>query len=92
MNATQALNERRAAEIALRGAGHFDAANTMRESADAIERGDWDGVFSWLWENDQNALEDHDDQGAYPEPEEVEAALDALGYLQPEETEEDEES
>lgn len=42
------LTDRRHAEKALRAAGYFEAANTMRESADAIERGDWDGISDTL--------------------------------------------
>ena len=42
------LEERRRAEIALRNAGFLEAANAMREAADAIERGQWDGVIVTL--------------------------------------------
>lgn len=38
-------------------------------------------VFSWFWENNQCAVECTDDQGAYPDADEIAAALDAMGYL-----------
>ncbi len=37
-------------------------------------------VFSWLWEHDQSAVENQDDQGGYPTQEQLDAAFDALGY------------
>src|SRR5581483_11916281 len=41
----------------------------------------WEGeVFSWLWENDQRAVENRDDRGGYPSEAELEAAFRALGY------------
>jgi hypothetical protein len=42
-------------------------------------------VFSWLWENNQRAVEDRDDQGGYPSDEEIDQALIALGLKKPEE-------
>lgn len=38
-------------------------------------------VYSWLWDNDQGAVESTDDQGGYPNEDELQAALVALGYL-----------
>ncbi len=38
-------------------------------------------VFSWFWENDQSAVENHDDRGGYPNEDQLRAAFDALGYL-----------
>jgi hypothetical protein len=41
----------------------------------------WEGaVFSWLWENDQRAVENRDDRGGCPSEAELEAAFRALGY------------
>jgi hypothetical protein len=42
---------------------------------------DWvSEVFSWLWDNDQSAVENRDDQGGYPSEEQMGEALAALGY------------
>jgi len=42
---------------------------------------DWaEQVFSWLWDNDQTAVESYDDQGGRPSDEEIEEACDALGF------------
>lgn len=38
-------------------------------------------VFSWLWEHNQEALENRDDQGAYPSEDAVREALKALKLL-----------
>ena len=41
----------------------------------------WEGdVYSWLSENRQQAVENRDDQGGYPEPDDLRAAFEALGY------------
>lgn len=41
----------------------------------------WQGdVFSWLWDHNQHAVENRDDQGGYPEQHELEGAFQALGY------------
>jgi hypothetical protein len=37
-------------------------------------------VYSWLWDNDQGAVENSDDQGGCPSKEEVANALDGLEY------------
>lgn len=37
-------------------------------------------VFDWLWQNRDTALENTDDQGGYPDHEDLKAAFDALGY------------
>jgi len=37
-------------------------------------------VFSWLSDNRCNSLENRDDQGGYPQDEDLEAAFAALGY------------
>ena len=43
---------------------------------------DWaEQVFSWLWNHDQNELENRDDQGGYPSNEAVQEALEALKML-----------
>jgi len=42
---------------------------------------EWAGeVFSWLWDNNQSAVENRDGNGGYASKEEIGAALDALGY------------
>jgi hypothetical protein len=42
-------------------------------------------VFSWFWNHRQRAVENRDDQGGYPEEDDLRAAFDALGYAQTEE-------
>ncbi len=42
-------------------------------------------VFSWFWDHRQRAVENRDDQGGYPEEDDLRAAFDALGYAQTEE-------
>ena len=37
-------------------------------------------VFDWFWDHDQRAVENSDDQGGYPDEQELEAAFNALGY------------
>ncbi len=37
-------------------------------------------VYSWLSDNRQSAVENRDDQGGYPEQDDLRAAFDALGY------------
>jgi hypothetical protein len=37
-------------------------------------------VFSWFWDHRQSAVENCDDQGGYPEENDLRAAFDALGY------------
>ncbi len=37
-------------------------------------------MFSWFWENDQEAVESRDDGGGYPSDEQVKACLIALGW------------
>jgi hypothetical protein len=37
-------------------------------------------VFSWFWEHNQRAVENRDDQGGYPEEDDLRAAFEALGY------------
>jgi len=37
-------------------------------------------VFDWLWQNRDYALENVDDQGGWPDDDDLEAAFDALGY------------
>lgn len=42
---------------------------------------DWQSnVFDWLWQNREGSLENTDDQGGWPDDEDLEAAFDALGY------------
>ena len=49
-------------------------------------------VYGWLWDNDQGAVESRDDTGAYPDGDQLKAALMALGYMHEESTDGDEES
>jgi hypothetical protein len=43
---------------------------------------DWAGqCFSWFSDHNQRAVENRDDQGGYPDDEEMKEALDALGFL-----------
>jgi hypothetical protein len=42
-------------------------------------------VFSWFWDHRQSAVENRDDQGGYPDNDDLRAAFDALGYAQAEE-------
>ena len=37
-------------------------------------------VFSWFWNHRQSAVENRDDQGGYPEEDDLRAAFDALGF------------
>lgn len=39
-------------------------------------------VYSWLSDNRSSAVENRDDQGGYPEEDDLRAAFDALGYVQ----------
>jgi len=42
---------------------------------------DWEGdVFSWLWDHRHRAVENRDDQGGYPEEDDLRAAFKGLGY------------
>jgi hypothetical protein len=47
-------------------------------------------VFSWLWDNNQGAVEDEDDHGGYPNEEEIKEALVALGMIVEDSMEENE--
>lgn len=43
---------------------------------------DWpDAVYSWFADHNDRAIENRDDQGGYPNDDEIRAALDALGFL-----------
>ena len=42
-------------------------------------------VYSWLSDNRSGSMENRDDQGGYPQEDDVRAAFDALGYVQSEE-------
>lgn len=58
-----------------------DAAWKVKHDFDLPEG--WEGeVFSWFWENDQSAVENRDDQGGYPNEDQLRAAFQALGYEQ----------
>jgi hypothetical protein len=42
---------------------------------------DWQSsVFDWLWQHRDHALENVDDNGGWPDEEDLQAAFDALGY------------
>ena len=42
---------------------------------------DWQSsVFEWLWQNRETALENTDDQGGWPDDDDLEAAFAALGF------------
>ena len=58
-----------------------DAAWRLRDEYDLPE--DWQSaVLSWLWDNNDSAVENVDDQGGCPDEEQLRAAFDALGYKQ----------
>jgi hypothetical protein len=42
-------------------------------------------VYSWFWDHRQSAVENRDEQGGYPNEDDLRAAFDALGYAQIEE-------
>jgi hypothetical protein len=44
-------------------------------------------VFSWLWDNSQETLEDSDDQGSFPSEDAIKEALKHLGMLEEEDNE-----
>ena len=60
--------------------------NIMSEGR--IDRQMAEDVFGWLWDFDQDAIQDRDDQGGYPSKEQIENALNELGYEVDGETEE----
>ena len=37
-------------------------------------------VFSWLWDHEQNEIENTDDRGGYPSEESLRRAFEGLGY------------
>ena len=58
-----------------------DVARLLDDDYDLPE--DWESeVFSWLWDNNQGAVENRDDQGGYPRDTDLEDAFAALGYRQ----------
>jgi hypothetical protein len=61
-----------------------DAAYGIRDEYELPE-GWVSEVFSWFWDHRQRAVENRDDQGGYPEEDDLRAAFDALGYAQTEE-------
>jgi hypothetical protein len=62
------------------------------ENEGSITEGEAQKVFTWLWDNNQRAVEARDGGGGYPSSEEIQKALLALGLRKPEEEEEDEEA
>jgi hypothetical protein len=58
-----------------------DAAYRLKDEYDLPEG--WVGnVYHWFAEHDCNAIENADDNGGYPDEEQLRAAFDALGYQQ----------
>ena len=56
-----------------------DAAWRLKDEYDLPDG--WEGdVYSWLWDHRQRAVENRDDQGGYPEEDDLRAAFEALGY------------
>lgn len=56
-----------------------DAAWRLKQEYDLPEG--WEGeVYSWLSDHRQRAIENRDDQGGYPEQQDLRDAFDALGY------------
>lgn len=61
-----------------------DAAWRMKDEYTLPEG--WESeVYSWLSAHRQRAVENRDDQGGYPEEDDLRAAFEALGYVQVEE-------
>jgi len=56
-----------------------DAAWRLKSQYDLPEGWETD-VFSWFSDHDQRAVENRDDQGGYPEEDDLRAAFEALGY------------
>lgn len=56
-----------------------DAAWRLRHAYDLPEG--WEGeVFTWLWDNDERAVSNVDDQGGYPSEDALNRSFAALGY------------
>jgi hypothetical protein len=56
-----------------------DAAWRLKNEFDLPD--DWEcEVYGWFGEHNERAIDNTDDQGGYPEQQELEAAFDALGY------------
>jgi hypothetical protein len=58
-----------------------DAAWRLKHEYKLPDRWESD-VYSWLSESRCSAIENRDDQGGYPEEDDLRAAFDALGYVQ----------
>ena len=58
--------------------------NGYRYVASEVDNGWEDRVYKWLWDNNQIAIENTDDQGGTPTDEEIIEALKALDMLDPE--------
>jgi hypothetical protein len=56
-----------------------DAAWRLKRDYDLPEGWECD-VYSWFWDHRQRAVENRDDQGGYPEEEDLRDAFEALGY------------
>ncbi len=56
-----------------------DAAWRLKHEYDLPDG--WESaVFSWFWDHRQRAVENRDDQGGYPEEDDLRDAFEALGY------------
>jgi hypothetical protein len=57
-------------------------ASVGRRYLNGEEPEDWEcQVFSWFWDNNQRAVENRDDQGGYPDDDDMKDALADLGWL-----------
>jgi hypothetical protein len=60
-----------------------DAAYGIKDEYELPEG--WESVvFRWFWDHRQSAVENRDEQGGYPDNDDLRAAFDALGYRQTE--------
>lgn len=56
-----------------------DAAWRLKRQFDLPDG--WESqVFDWFWQHNQSAVENVDDQGGYPDEDELEEAFDSLGF------------
>lgn len=60
---------------------NIDLAAWKFKKSYALPKDEWlDQVYGWLSDNRNNALENTDDQGGWPDEDDLEAAFTALGY------------
>lgn len=90
-----ALSEYPCADDSAYSRAQYEASlENIADEARAIVRDgapdDWAvQVWRWLWDNDQEALQSHDDGAAHPPRERLRPALRALALLDPDDEEED---